>query len=109
MEEFIEAGATFGFESTLSGMGYLKRIRRMKERGYRIVLSYLKLPSPDVALGRVRSRVLEGGHDIPEEDLRRRFAKSWKNFESVYQPIADTWIVFDNSGDSRNYSRSRSE
>lgn len=98
MEEFVEEGASFGFESTLSGTAYARRLEGMKEKGYRIVLFYLRLPSPELALERVRIRVLEGGHDIPEVDLRRRYAKSWKNFVDIYQELADKWIVFDNSG-----------
>ncbi len=99
MDEFIGEEATFGFETTLSGTGYASRIRKMKETGYRIVLFYLRVPSADFAVARVRSRVIEGGHDVPEEDIRRRFTKSWANFESIYQDLADKWIVFDNSGE----------
>lgn len=99
MEEFVEEGASFGFETTLSGSGYVRRIQNMKDQGYRIVLFYLKLTSPDLAVERVRGRVVEGGHNIPEDDIRRRFTKSWKNFEERYRSLADKWIVFDNSGE----------
>jgi len=99
MDEFIERGDTFGFETTLSGTAYANRIRDMKGRDYRIVIFYLKLPSADLAVARVRARVIEGGHDVPEEDIRRRFDTSWSNFEQIYRPLADKWIVFDNSGE----------
>jgi predicted ABC-type ATPase len=46
----------------------------------------------------VRLRVSRGGHDVPEETVRRRFERSWKNFNMLYQPLADSWIVFDTSG-----------
>ena len=98
MEEFVANEATFGFESTLSGKGYAKRIREMKELGYRVVIFYLKIPSPSLAVARVRERVKEGGHNVPDEDIRRRFTKSWSNFCQLYQRLADRWIVFDNSG-----------
>ncbi|HUF62285.1 MAG TPA: zeta toxin family protein [Verrucomicrobiales bacterium] len=99
MDVFVTEGATFGFESTLSGMGYLDRIRRMRANGYRIVIFYVKLPSPDLAVARVLGRVKEGGHNVPEEDIQRRFARSWSNFRDIYRPLADKWIVFDNSGE----------
>lgn len=97
MDDFIAEATSFGFESTLSGTGYAKRIRRMKESGYRIVIFYLKIGSPELAVARVRERVKEGGHPVPEQDIRRRFARSWSNFCGIYRPLADKWIVFDNS------------
>lgn len=99
MEEFVSEGAAFGFETTLSGTGYARRIRTMKEMGYRIVLFYLRVPSADFAVARVRARVIEGGHYVPEEDICRRFTKSWTNFQTIYRDLADKWIVFDNSGE----------
>jgi predicted ABC-type ATPase len=98
MDDFTAQEATFGFESTLSGAGYANRIRDMKSAGYRIVIFYLKIPSPELAVARVRGRVKEGGHNVPEADIRRRFDKSWTNFRNLYRPLADQWIVFDNSG-----------
>jgi len=99
MDEFVDREATFGFETTLSGTAYAGRLRAMKEKSYRIVLFYLKLPSADLAVARVHERVAEGGHHVPEKDIRRRFSRSWKNFEELYRPLADKWIVFDNSGE----------
>ena len=100
MEAFSRRGLTFAFESTLSGHGHLERIRQLRAKGYRIVIYYLKLPSPELAIERVKNRVKEGGHNIPENDLRRRFVRSWQNFIRLYRPLADEWIVFDNSGDT---------
>lgn len=99
MDQFISEGSTFGFETTLSGTGYVSRIQRMKNSGYRIVLFYLKVPSFDFAVARVRNRVIEGGHDVPEADIRRRCTRSWINFQGIYRELADKWIVFDNSGE----------
>ena len=98
MDDFVARGEGFSLESTLSGSTYAKRIKSMKEEGYRIVIFYLKLPSPDLAVARVGERVQEGGHNVPEQDIRRRFKRSWANFTEVYRPLADKWIVFDNSG-----------
>ena len=95
VEDYVEQEATFGFETTMSGIGYVRRIKRMKANGYRIVMFYLKLPSADLAVSRVQRRVIEGGHDVPEGDVRRRFVKSWSNFTENYRPLADRWVVFD--------------
>ena len=98
MDDCVANGEDFSFESTLSGSTYARRIENMKKLGHRIVIFYLKLPSEDLAVARVAGRVLEGGHKVPESDIRRRFSRSWSNFESVYRPLADKWIVFDNGG-----------
>ncbi len=91
-------GLSFAFESTLSGTGHIKRILDLKELGYRVAIYYLTVESVELARMRVKTRVIEGGHDIPEADLRRRFGRSWSNFVNLYRPLADEWIVFDNSG-----------
>jgi predicted ABC-type ATPase len=88
----------FGFETTLSGRSYLGLIRRLKERGYKVHLFFLLLPTVDLALTRVRDRVLAGGHNIPELVVRRRFGRSIRNFLAYYRQLADSWILFDNSG-----------
>jgi len=59
---------------------------------------FLSVKSIDVALSRVRDRVLKGGHDIPEAVIRRRFSRSIRNFLGEYRPLADSWYLFDNSG-----------
>jgi len=97
IENSVEKGESFAFETTLSGKGYVKKIQKWKEQGYRIILYYLKLPSVDLAIERVRIRVSNGGHDIPESYIRRRFNRSLKNFEELYKPLVDEWVVFDNS------------
>ena len=90
--------ADFALESTLSGLGYARRIRAWKRTGYRVEIVYLKLKSNRLALRRIASRVQEGGHDVPRSDVIRRFARGWANFERVYRPLADAWAVYDNSG-----------
>jgi len=89
--------ADFGFETTLSGRTHLGLIRRLKERGYQVHFFYLWIPSVELALARIRERVLRGGHDVPEAVVRRRFDRSATNFLTHYQALADTWILFDNS------------
>jgi predicted ABC-type ATPase len=91
--------ADFAFESTLSGLGYVSRLKRWKNAGYRVEIIYLTLRSSRVALRRIASRVQQGGHGIPEADVVRRFRRSWENFKNIYQQIADAWMIYDNSGD----------
>jgi predicted ABC-type ATPase len=89
--------ADFGFETTLSGRSYLRLIGRLKNQGYAVHFFFLWLSSVDLALSRIKGRVSEGGHDVPEADVRRRFDRSIKNFLVWYRALADSWFLFDNS------------
>lgn len=100
LNQLAKAREDFAFESTLSGRTYLQMMRRWKVSGYRIELVFLSLPSVELALQRIAARVRQGGHDVPRADVVRRFNRSWKNFQLVYRVLADTWSVYDNSGDS---------
>jgi len=93
-----DRGVDFGFETTLAGKGHLQVVRGLKKRGYEVHIFYLWVPSAELALSRVRERVLRGGHDIPEEVVRRRFERSIRNFLGEYRSLADRWVFFDNSG-----------
>lgn len=95
--ELVAAGADFGFETTLAGRGYAVNLRRWRSRGYRVSLYFLALDSADVAVARVAKRVREGGHDVPEEDVRRRFREGRRNFLGLYAPLADAWWLYDSS------------
>lgn len=90
--------ADFAFETTLSGLSHVVRLKAWKRAGYRVEIVYLRLHSARLAARRVAARVKQGGHDVPRRDLIRRFTRSWQNFERVYKPLADRWIVYDNSG-----------
>ena len=100
MGSYAAEGRDFALETTLSGRGYLRRLLAWRQRGYRIGIVYLRLPSADQVVKRVAQRVREGGHDIPEPVARRRFERSWRNFVDVYRPVADAWQVYDTSGRS---------
>ncbi len=97
IREFVAAGRNFAFETTLSGKTYFRMLRGMKERGYLIVLFFLWLPSADMAVKRVRYRVQQGGHNVPEHVVRRRYAAGLENFSVLYKPIADIWLLYDAS------------
>lgn len=92
------SGASFAFETTLSGKMYARLIPEWRRKGYRVKLIFLSLPSADVALARVAARVALGGHTVPEEVVRRRFTAGLANFREVYQRIVDAWLLYDNSG-----------
>lgn len=94
------AGVDFAFESTLSGVTYLRHLNEWKQQGYRIEIVYLRLKSPQLALRRIAARVRQGGHSVPRADVLRRFDRGWKHFVGIYRPLADKWVVYDNSGRS---------
>ncbi len=87
----------FGFETTLSGKAYIKLFKEIKEKGYRIHLFFLWVGNANLAIERIADRVRRGGHGIPENVVRRRFAKGLTNFVNLYRPILDSWFIFDNS------------
>jgi predicted ABC-type ATPase len=100
LDRLAGAQQDFAFESTLSGLTYLGRIKRWKAAGYRIEIAFLRLASVQLALRRIAARVKQGGHHVPRADVLRRFNRGWGNFEAAYKPLADAWEVYDNSGDS---------
>lgn len=99
IREFTKSGSDFGFETTLSGRSHFNMFRRLKAAGYKIHLIFLWVPGVDLSLLRVKNRVAEGGHDVLSDDVRRRFPRSIANFFKAYSQLADTWMLFDNSGE----------
>jgi len=100
IRECVRKNESFAFETTLSGKGYYRKIIEWKEQGYEIILYFFKLPSVEFAIARVKLRVSKGGHDVPEKDIKRRFVRSWDNFNFSYKSVVDSWTVFDTSGDT---------
>ena len=97
--ECVRRGESFAFETTLSGLSYAARIRQWRELGYHVSLYFLALPSAETAIARVAERVRQGGHDIPEAVIRRRFAAGLRNLENAYKSEVDTWAKYDNVGE----------
>lgn len=87
----------FAVETTLAGRSYLRMIREWQAVGYQVELMFLQLPSAELAVQRVRQRVVQGGHNIPEPDIHRRFQRGIANFHQYYRNIVNTWQVFDAS------------
>ncbi len=86
---------SFLLETTLAGRAYVRRIHAWRAAGYRVGMVFLGLASPDLAVERVRVRVRQGGHGVPEADIRRRFFAGLSNFRTLYAPIVDRWQFLD--------------
>ena len=97
IRDFAGKGLNFAFETTLSGKTYASFFKAIKNKGYRIYLFFLWIPNASLALGRIKDRVASGGHDVPTTDVRRRFRRSVENFFKIYEPLLDSWMLFDNS------------
>ncbi|MBO4671584.1 MAG: zeta toxin family protein [Bacteroidales bacterium] len=97
IEYLLEQNADFSIETTLATRSLVTIIRRAKAQGYKITLIYLWLQSPELALQRVRSRVASGGHNIPEDVLRRRYRMGIAYLFDTYMPLCDNWIIADNT------------
>jgi predicted ABC-type ATPase len=92
------AGESFAFETTLAGHTYIRRVRSWRSAGFVVKILFLSLRDPEEAIVRVARRVEQGGHHVPPEVIRRRFATGMKNFMDVYRYEVDYWRLFDNSG-----------
>lgn len=94
--EAIRQGKSFNEETTLCGKTIIKLFEKLKENGYKIDLYYVRLKNSDIALERIKSRVANGGHDIPAEKVRKRYEESRNNLEKVI-PFCNSVSIFDNS------------
>jgi len=97
IDELLESGVDFAFETTLSTRSYVNTVKKAQEKGYFVTVLYFWLNTPDLAVERVKIRVKEGGHDIPEETIRRRYDLGISNMFNLYIPVADYWMFIDNS------------
>ena len=99
MAACIAREESFGMETTLSGKAHLKQIKALQDVGYFVELHFLQLPSVELAVERVRERVGQGGHNIPEPTIRRRFARGLDHLPE-YKRVVNRWRVWDTSGGS---------
>ena len=95
----IETGQDFAFETTLATRSYKNIVIKAKEKGYKVTLLFFWLRTSNLAVKRVEIRVKEGGHNIPEETIRRRYENGLRNFFNIFKPIVDEWMFIDNSGE----------
>jgi predicted ABC-type ATPase len=98
-EQLLQDQQSFTVETTLSGVTYLKMAQRAKAAGYIIMVVFVGTSAVEINIERVKARVIKGGHDVPEEDQRRRYPRTLKNMKRLL-PLADFSVIFDNSGDS---------
>jgi predicted ABC-type ATPase len=95
----VRKGESFAFETTLSGLSYLAHIKQWRAKSYHVSLFFLSLPDAETAIARVAERVRQGGHDVPQPVIRRRFAAGLRNFEGAYKSVVDTWAKYNNVGE----------
>ena len=97
LKDLAVAKQDFAFESTLSSRSFAPFLRKLKAQGYQVAIYYFALANVSLAVRRVKLRVAMGGHDVPEDTIRRRFSRSLHNFKTLYMPLTDQWAVFDNT------------
>lgn len=98
VEALERQGSDFAFETTLATKMLCTRVRAWHDAGYKVHLFFFWLPSSELAIHRVASRVRAGGHYVPDETVRRRYDSGLNNFFRLYRPLVDTWRLYDNSG-----------
>jgi predicted ABC-type ATPase len=94
----VQRRENFAFETTLAGLSYLRHIRQWRSADYHVGLFFLSLPDVETAIAREAERVRQGGHNILEPVIRRRFAAGLTNVNRAYKSAVDSWAVYDNSG-----------
>ena len=93
----LDRKADFAVETTLATRSLLQIVRQAQQLGYETTVLYFWLNSPDLAIERVRDRVVSGGHNIPDAVIRRRYVMGLQYLFDVYIPVIDRWILADNS------------
>jgi predicted ABC-type ATPase len=97
IEANVAAGTDFAFETTLSGRMYIRLLKELRSKGWKVVLFYLWIPGAEFSRLRVRQRVESGGHNIPDEAITRRYRRTISNFLTVFAPLCDEVFCYDNS------------
>ena len=101
MDELLQKGETFAFETTLATKSYKQKIEWAQANGYEVTLLFFWLDSPNIAKKRVAQRVAEGGHNIPLETIERRYYNGIANLFAIYIDMVDICYIFDNSEGER--------
>jgi predicted ABC-type ATPase len=100
IDELIAEQKNFAIETTLSTRSYAPLFKELQKNGYQIFLLFVYMQNVNEAKRRVNQRVKEGGHNIPENVIERRFIRGLKNLTAIYLPLATDWLVIDNSSES---------
>ena len=101
IEELLSRNETFSIETTLATKSYLNLVHRAQSKGYRVNVVFFWLRTPELAIQRVAERVQHGGHNIPEDIIRRRYVAGINNLFRLFIPEVDYWGIFDNSEQPR--------
>ncbi len=102
INELLSQNENFAFETTLSTRSYKNKILEAKKKNYNVTLLFFWLKNPELAKERVKIRVIEGGHNIPEDVIERRYYKGIKNLFEIYLSLVDQVLIFDNSEGKHN-------
>jgi len=102
IDELFKLKVDFAFETTLASKTYKEKVLYAQANGYKVTLLFLWLRNVELAIERVKSRVEEGGHNIPEEIIRRRYTRGLKNLLKIYLPLVDGFMIIDNSDTEYN-------
>ena len=101
IEELLSRNETFSIETTLATRSYINLVRRAQAKGYRVNILFFWLRTPELAIQRVAERVQHGGHDIPEDIVRRRYVAGIKNLFRLFIQEVDYWVIYDNTEQPR--------
>lgn len=99
VEFLLKSNENFAFETTLSTKSYKQKLIQAKKNGFNIKLLFFWLPTIEMAINRVAIRVSEGGHNIPEDVITRRYSRGIQNLFKIYLPLCDSWMIYDNEAD----------
>ncbi|MGF7074427.1 zeta toxin family protein [Mucilaginibacter sp. 3215] len=97
IDELLNRGVDFAFETTLSTRSYVSLVKRARQKGYEVTLLFFWLSSPEMAMERVAKRVSKGGHNIPADVIERRYYRGIRNLVSLYIPLCDKWLIANNT------------
>ena len=101
IDELLEKDETFSIETTLATKSYINLVRKAQAKGYSVKVLFFWLNTPELAMMRVAERVANGGHNIPEEIIRRRYVAGISNLFNLFAKEVDSWVIFDNSENPR--------
>lgn len=94
--ELIASNISFGFETVGSHPSKVELLHQAKEKGYRVALLFVATESPDINIKRIKHRVTQGGHDVPDEKVRSRYERTLKLLPDYFS-VSDTASIWDNS------------
>jgi predicted ABC-type ATPase len=108
IDYLLSQHSSFAIETTLATRSYQKLVNQAQQQGYKVILLFFWLESPQMAEQRVAERVSEGGHNIPKDVIHRRYWSGLNNLFNIYMPIVDAWVLYDNKGETKLIASNKS-